>query len=62
MIIDPWGTVLAQANDRLPPSEDNSGEDDGTFVMADIDLDYLEKIRTEMPLWKQRRGDVYPLL
>lgn len=30
--------------------------------MADINLDWVEKIRLEMPLWEQRRLDVYPAL
>lgn len=61
MIVDPWGSVVAQAADRLPPRGDLS-HDHGTFVLADIDLDWLEKLRTEMPLWQQRRTDLYPEL
>mgnify|MGYP001595410792 CR=1 len=61
MIVDPWGTVLAQAPDRLPPASGGT-EDDATFVLADIDLKYLEQLRLEIPLWQQRRTDIYPLL
>jgi predicted amidohydrolase len=33
--------------------------DDATFAIADIDLAWLEQIRADMPLWEQRREDVY---
>jgi len=64
MIIDPWGGVLAQASDRPPkfPPPDEGDEDAGTFVMTEVDLDWLEQMRREMPLWEQRREDVYPIL
>ncbi|KAK9379848.1 carbon-nitrogen hydrolase [Kockiozyma suomiensis] len=47
MIIDPWGTVLAQCpdTDSLP-----------RICVADIDLDAIKKVRNDMPLWQQRRG------
>ncbi|KAJ8098275.1 carbon-nitrogen hydrolase [Lipomyces tetrasporus] len=51
MIIDPWGTILAQCpdTDSLP-----------RICVADIDLEVVEKVRADMPLWQQRRGvDVY---
>jgi predicted amidohydrolase len=28
--------------------------------MADIDLEYLHRIRTEMPVMSHRRTDLYP--
>jgi predicted amidohydrolase len=43
MIIDPWGTVLAQAPDTVG------------IVTADLDLDRLERIRTELPSLANRR-------
>jgi predicted amidohydrolase len=43
MVIDPWGTVLAQAPDTVG------------IVTADLDLDRLEKIRTELPSLANRR-------
>lgn len=58
---DPWGTVVAQASDEFLSASQNE-EDAGTFAMADINLDWVEKIRLEMPLWEQRRLDVYPAL
>ena len=43
MIIDPWGTVLAQAPDTVG------------VVTADLDFDRLDKIRTELPSLANRR-------
>jgi predicted amidohydrolase len=43
MVIDPWGTVIAQAVD-------------GTgVVVADLDLERLERIRRELPSLANRR-------
>ena len=47
MIIDPWGLVLAQAQD-LP-----------TVICADIDLDQIEHARTQIPCLQHRHPDVY---
>jgi deaminated glutathione amidase len=47
MVIDPWGTVLAACPDR-----------DG-FALATIDLDYLDRFRSEFPAFKNRRPEVY---
>jgi predicted amidohydrolase len=43
MIIDPWGTVLAQAPDTVG------------IVTADLDLDRLDTIREELPSLANRR-------
>lgn len=43
MIIDPWGTVIAQASDAE------------TIIMADLDMGYLEKVRAMLPALKNRR-------
>ncbi|CDK26640.1 unnamed protein product [Kuraishia capsulata CBS 1993] len=51
MIIDPWGTVLAECSDILPGKED--------ICLADIDLERLESFRQNIPLWTQRRPDVF---
>ncbi|KAI8642455.1 nitrilase-like protein [Parasitella parasitica] len=51
MIVDPWGTVLARCPDNLnKPS----------LAVADVDLEYLYKVRTEMPVMDHRRTDLYP--
>lgn len=48
MIVDPWGTVLATCPDR-----------DG-YALAELDLDYLERFRTEFPSLANRRPEAYP--
>lgn len=49
MVVDPWGKVLVDM-----PGEGTEPQ----IAVVDIDLDYQEKIRREMPLL--RRTDVYP--
>jgi predicted amidohydrolase len=43
MIIDPWGTVLAQAPDEI------------TIAVAEVDMSRLERIRSELPSLANRR-------
>jgi len=43
MVIDPWGTVVAQAPDLT------------TVVVADIDLAWLRRIRSELPSLAHQR-------
>jgi predicted amidohydrolase len=46
MIIDPWGTVIAQCRD-------------GTgLALAEIDLAFLDDVRGRIPVWTHRRFDV----
>ena len=47
MIVDPWGTVLAQCPDR-----------DG-YALATLDLDYLDRFRDEFPTLGNRRPEAY---
>ena len=47
MIVDPWGKTLASA------------EFDETVIYADIDLDYVQDIRDQLPLLKHRRPELY---
>jgi len=47
LIIDPWGTVIAKMPDR-----------EG-FITAEIDLDYLDSVRRQIPCLKNRRPDLY---
>jgi deaminated glutathione amidase len=47
MVVDPWGTVLATCPDR-----------DG-HALATLDLDYLERFRTEFPALANRRPHAY---
>jgi deaminated glutathione amidase len=43
MVVDPWGTVVAQTPDEI------------TVAYADVDLDRLERIRLELPSLANRR-------
>jgi deaminated glutathione amidase len=47
MIIDPWGTIIAQCLDRTD------------IAVAPIDLKHLEAIRMRIPVWNHRRPEVY---
>lgn len=47
MVIDPWGTVLAEAPD---------GEG---IVVADLDFGRLDDLRARLPALRHRRDDVY---
>ncbi|XP_076686326.1 ntrilase and fragile histidine triad fusion protein NitFhit [Andrena cerasifolii] len=48
MIIDPWGTVIAQCSDKTD------------VAVAEIHLDLLQQIRENMPCENHRRTDLYP--
>lgn len=50
MIIDPWGNVIARASNR--PNQ---------VITAEIDLDYVEKVRNQTFTLANRRSDVYSL-
>jgi len=47
MIVDPWGRIIAEAGI------------DEEVIAAEIDLDLLKQVRTEMPLLVQRRPELY---
>ena len=47
MVVDPWGNVIAKAGDRP------------CCVTAEIDLDYLDSVRAQVPSILNRREDVY---
>jgi predicted amidohydrolase len=49
MIIDPWGLVLAQAQD-MP-----------NVIMNEIDLDEIERVRARIPSLNHRRPNIYQL-
>jgi predicted amidohydrolase len=55
MIIDPWGKVVAQL--RGDTGGEKGWEDECEIAVAEIDVDYAEKIRKEVPL--KRRTDIY---
>ena len=48
-VIDPWGTVVAQAGGR---------ED---IIYAQIDLDYQKAVRDGVATWKNRKPEIYTL-
>ncbi|KAH7085803.1 carbon-nitrogen hydrolase [Paraphoma chrysanthemicola] len=54
MIVDPWGKVVA----GLRGDDGEKWEDECKIAVAEIDAEYVEKIRREVPLL--RRMDVYP--
>ncbi len=49
MVIDPWGDVIAMANDRP------------CCFTAEIDLDFVKSVRSQIPSIENRRGDIYSL-
>lgn len=53
IIIDPWGTVVAEVSD-IDTSSDSLG-----LAVAELDFSLLEKTRVNMPLWEQRRAEVF---
>ncbi|KAJ2855112.1 Carbon-nitrogen hydrolase [Coemansia erecta] len=50
MIVDPWGSVIARCS---------RNSTDPTLALAEVNLDLLEKIRREMPVFKHRRTDIF---
>ena len=47
MIVDPWGTVIAQASDAV------------AIVRAELDLDSVTAVRQQIPVLANRRPEVY---
>ena len=47
MVVDPWGTVVAQAPDVVG------------IVRADLDLDRVAALRRQIPALSNRRPEVY---
>ncbi|VEN49991.1 unnamed protein product [Callosobruchus maculatus] len=56
MIVDPWGKVLAEC-----PKYTGDVDTNESIAIADIDIDYLKKVRQEMPVQQHRRNDIYDL-
>jgi predicted amidohydrolase len=48
MIVDPWGSILAERNDPSPG-----------VVVADLDFARLDQIRTQIPALANRRPETY---
>ncbi|XP_050097259.1 nitrilase and fragile histidine triad fusion protein NitFhit [Anopheles aquasalis] len=51
MVVNPWGTILTEADPKL----------DLDIVYAELDYDKLESVRANMPCFEHRRNDVYNL-
>jgi len=49
LIIDPWGQIISEAG-----TEEE-------LIVADLDMKYLDKVRSELPLLKHRRNELYSL-
>ena len=47
MLIDPWGRVVAKA------------EQEQSIVYGTVDIDYEETVRKQIPCLKNRRSDCY---
>ena len=47
MIVDPWGTVIAQAPDAV------------AIVRAELDLDRVTAVRRQIPVLANRRLEAY---
>lgn len=47
IIVDPWGNVVAKAREGVG------------IALAEIDLDYLDSIREQIPTLANRRDDIY---
>ncbi|KAK0398657.1 hypothetical protein QR680_002695 [Steinernema hermaphroditum] len=49
MVVDPWGAVIAQCSDNID------------MCFAEINLEFLEKIRVMQPVFEHRSKDIYSL-
>lgn len=49
MVVDPWGGIIAQADDRE------------NLLLASVNLDLVEEARRQIPVLQQRRSDLYNL-
>jgi predicted amidohydrolase len=49
IVVDPWGRILTQMDEK-----------EGIRIV-ELDLDYVEEVRQELPLLKHRRTDLYEL-
>jgi deaminated glutathione amidase len=48
MIVDPWGTIMAERLDPIPG-----------VVVADLDADQQRRIRSDLPVLAHRRPAAY---
>lgn len=59
VVFDPWGNILAQAPDYTNRAAPDADGDYYELIVADLDLAWLEKVRSDMPLMTHRRPDVF---
>lgn len=59
VVIGPWGEVLAQAPTYNERGETDSDGDYYEIVTADVDLDHVERIRRDLPVFDHRRPEVF---
>lgn len=48
MVVDPWGKIIANCEKQSP-----------CFKIAELDLDYLNEVRSRIPLENSFRPDLY---
>ena len=58
LIVDPWGTIVAEGEGV---EEEGEGEEKvhEQLLVADLDLELLERVRNSMPIMQHKRFDVY---
>ncbi|PVH18768.1 hypothetical protein CXQ85_001056 [Candidozyma haemuli] len=56
VIIGPWGEVVAKGDTYL---ERKDSKDYSELIVGEIDLDYVEKIRTDLPVFTHRRPEIF---
>ena len=49
LVADPWGNIISEASDKEE------------IIFSEIDLDFIDKIREELPLIKHRKEEVYKI-
>jgi predicted amidohydrolase len=47
MVVDPWGEILAEANE------------DECLLQVEIDLSNVSRVRKELSAWDDRRTDIF---
>lgn len=56
VIIGPWGEIVAKGDTYL---KRGAGEDYSELVVGEIDLEYVEKIRRDLPVFTHRRPEIF---
>lgn len=56
MIVDPWGQIIAEC-----PKFTEGTDTNRSIAVANVDLDFIKKVRQEMPVLSHRRNDIYSL-